>query len=298
MRDNVSFKSGFISIIGRPNVGKSTLLNAILGEKIAIISKKPQTTRNRILGVKNLSQAQLIFIDTPGIHKPQHKLGETMVKTALETYKEVDLILLMIDPGEPGQGDRHIIETLRSIKKPVFLLINKVDTVEKHKILPLIEQYQKIFDFSEIVPISALKGDNLDRLLETIIMNTHEGPQYYPDDMVTDQLERFMVAEIIREKVMEHTKEEVPYSVAVVVEEFREEKELVFIRALIYVERDSQKGILIGKGGRMLKKIGTLARKDIEGLLGIRVFLELWVKVKEGWRQDERVLKEFGYKGP
>lgn len=295
--NKVFFKSGFISIIGRPNVGKSTLLNSILGEKIAIISKKPQTTRNRILGVKNLPQAQLIFLDTPGIHKPRNKLGETMVKTALETYKEVDLILLMVEPEEPGQGDIRIIETLRSIKKPVFLLINKVDTVEKQVILPLIDQYQKVFNFAEIIPISALKLDNLDRLLETIIKYMPEGPKYYPDDLVTDQLERFMVAEIIREKVIEKTKEEVPYSVAVMVEEFREEEKPVFIRALIYVERDSQKGILIGKGGRMLKEIGTLARKDIEGLLGTKVFLELWVKVKEGWRKDERILKELGYRG-
>lgn len=297
MSEKISFKSGFITIIGRPNVGKSTLLNAILGEKISIISKKPQTTRNRILGVKNLPHAQLIFLDTPGIHKPRHKLGETMVKTALETCKEVDLILLMVNPEEPDQEDRHIIETLRSINKPVFLLINKVDTVIKQKILPLIDQYQKISDFSEIIPVSALKLDNLDRLLEAITKYIPEGPRYYPEDMVTDQLERFMVAEIIREKIMEHTKDEIPYSVAAVVEEFREEGMLIFIRALIYVERDSQKGILIGKGGRMLRDIGTSARKDIEGLLGIKVFLELWVKVKEDWRKDERVLKEFGYGG-
>lgn len=296
MNKEVHFKSGFISIIGRPNVGKSTLLNTILGEKIAIISKKPQTTRNRILGVKNLSQAQLIFLDTPGIHKPRHKLGEVMVKTAFDTLKEVDLILMMVNPEEPSQEDINIIKTLRTIKKPVFLLINKVDKVAKQKVLPLIDHYHNIFHFSEIIPISALKLDNLDRLLETIIKYIPEGPRYYPEEIVTDQLERFMVAEIIREKIMEQTKEEIPYSVAVVIEEFREEEKLVLIKAMIYVERDSQKGILIGKGGRMLKEIGTLARKDIEGLLGIRVFLELWVKVKRNWRQDERILREFGYR--
>ncbi|MEK6693518.1 MAG: GTPase Era [Nitrospirota bacterium] len=297
MNKEIHFKSGFISIIGRPNVGKSTLLNAILGEKIAIISNKPQTTRNRILGVKNLPQAQLIFLDTPGIHKPRHKLGEAMVRTALEACKEVDLVLLMVEPEEPTHEDRHIIETIRSTKRPLFLLINKIDTVAKQKMLPLIEQYNKISDFSEIIPISALKLDNIDRLLETIIKYIPEGPKYYPDEIVTDQLERFMVSEIIREKIMEQTKEEIPYSVAVVVEEFSEGERLISIRALIYVERDSQKGILIGKGGRMLKEIGTLARKDIEGLLGTKVFLELWVRVKKDWRQDERVLREFGYKG-
>lgn len=297
MNKEIHFKSGFISIIGRPNVGKSTLLNAILGEKISIISNKPQTTRNRILGVRNLPQAQLIFLDTPGIHKPRHKLGEAMVRTALEACKEVDLVLLMVEPEQPAHEDRHIIETIRSIKRPLFLLINKIDTVAKQKMLPLIEQYNKISDFSEIIPISALKLDNIDRLLETIIKYMPEGPKYYPDEIVTDQLERFMVSEIIREKIMEQTKEEIPYSVAVVVEEFSEGERLISIRALIYVERDSQKGILIGKGGRMLKEIGTLARKDIEGLLGTKVFLELWVRVKKDWRQDERVLREFGYKG-
>lgn len=294
--NNVSFKSGFISIIGRPNVGKSTLLNAILGEKIAIISRKPQTTRNRILGVKNLSQAQLIFLDTPGIHKPRNLLGEAMVKTALETCQEVDLILFMVEPEEPGQGDRLIIESLSNLKRHVFLLINKIDTVEKNILLPIIDHFQKEFNFSEIIPISALKHDNLDRLIETIAIYMPGGPRYYPDDIVTDRMERFMVAEIIREKVMEITKEEIPYSVAVVVEEFREEERIIFIRALIFVERKSQKGIIIGKGGRMLKEIGTRARKDIEALLGIKVFLELWVRVKEDWRQDERMLKEFGYK--
>jgi GTP-binding protein Era len=297
LSDRIPFKSGFISIIGRPNVGKSTLLNAILSEKIAIISSKPQTTRNRILGVKNLIDAQLIFLDTPGIHKPIHKLGKTMVKTAFETCKEVDLILLIVNPEEPNQENSHIIETLRYVNKPVFLLINKIDTIVKQYILPLIDQYRKIFNFPEIVPISALKLYNLDRLLETIIDYIPEGPRFYPEDIVTDQLERFMVEEIIREKIMEHTKQEIPYSVAVTVEEFREEEKIIFIRALIYVERDSQKGILIGKGGRMLRKIGTMARKDTEGLLGARVFLELWVRAKKDWRQDERVLKEFGYKG-
>ncbi|MBI5026896.1 MAG: GTPase Era [Nitrospirae bacterium] len=295
------FLSGFVSIIGRPNVGKSTFLNSILGEKIAITTSKPQTTRNRILGVKNLTSAQIVFLDTPGIHKPKHKLGEIMVKTALDTYKEVDVIILMVEPEPPGAGDRFVIETLKEINKPVILLINKIDLVKKEALLPIIEGYRKIYPFPEIIPVSSLRKDGLDDVLKTIIRYLPEGPMYYPEDIVTDQLERFMVAELIREKVIEETEQEVPYSVAVEIEEWAErkteegKKPLIFIKANIFVERKSQKSIIIGKGGSKLKVIGSSARKDIEGLLGARVFIELWVKVKEHWRADTGALKELGY---
>jgi GTP-binding protein Era len=291
------FKSGFISIIGRPNVGKSTLLNALLGEKIAIISDKPQTTRNRILGIVNQPGAQMVFMDTPGIHKPMHKMNEFMVKTALRTYGEVDVILLLVEATErAGGGDKFIIETLAKIKTPVCLLINKIDLVEKGTLLPLIEEYSKLYPFAEIIPVSALRND-LGDLLNAILKRLPEGPKYFPDDQLTDQPERFIVAEIIREKVFELTKEEIPYSTAVIIEDMKEEPDLTRIHAAIYVERDSQKGILIGKGGGMLKQIGTLARQDAERLLGTKIFLKLWVKVKKGWREDERVLRNIGIVG-
>jgi GTP-binding protein Era len=294
MTDEKKFKSGFISIIGRPNVGKSTLLNALLGEKIAIISDKPQTTRNRILGIVNQPGAQLVFMDTPGIHKPMHKMNEYMVQTALRTYNEVDVILMLVEATEqPGGGDRFIIETLADIKTPVFLLINKVDLIKKDALLPLIQACSKLYNFAEIIPVSALKND-LGGLIEAILKRLPQGPKYFPDDQLTDQPERFIVSEMIREKVFELTKEEIPYSSAVVIEEMKEEPEITHIHAVIYVERDSQKGILIGKGGDMLKEIGTRARKDAEKLLGTKIFLKLLVKVKKGWREDERQLKNFG----
>ncbi|HSB34131.1 MAG TPA: GTPase Era [Nitrospirota bacterium] len=294
MSEEKSFKSGFISIIGRPNVGKSTLLNSLLGEKIAIISDKPQTTRNRILGIVNAPEAQMVFMDTPGIHKPMHKMNELMVKTALRTYHEVDVILMLVEATErPGPGDRYIIETLAKVKTPVFLLINKVDLVEKERLLPLIGEYSALYPFAEIIPVSALTND-LGDLVKTILRRLPQGPKYFPDDEITDQPERFIVSELIREKVFELTKEEIPYSTAVVIEEMKEDPELTRIHAVIYVERDSQKGILIGKGGAMLKQIGTLARQDAEKLLGVRIFLKLYVKVKKGWREDERVLRNIG----
>ena len=294
MSEEKSFKSGFISIIGRPNVGKSTLLNALLGEKIAIISDKPQTTRNRILGIVNAPGAQMVFMDTPGIHKPMHKMNELMVKTALRTYHEVDVILMLVEATErPGPGDRFIIETLAKVKTPVFLLINKVDLVEKERLLPLIGEYSALYPFAEIIPVSALTND-LGDLVKTILRRLPQGPKYFPGDEITDQPERFIVSELIREKVFELTKEEIPYSTAVVIEEMKEEPELTRIHAVIYVERESQKGILIGKGGAMLKQIGTLARQDAEKLLGVRIFLKLYVKVKKGWREDERVLRNIG----
>ncbi len=294
MTADKNFKSGFISIIGRPNVGKSTLLNALLGEKIAIISDKPQTTRNKILGIVNHPGAQMVFLDTPGIHKPMHRMNEFMVQTALRTYNEVDVILMLVEATEPpGAGDRFIIETLTKVKTPVFLLINKVDLIKKDGLLPLMQEYSKLCNFTEIIPVSALKND-LGGLLNAILKRLPHGPQYFPDDQLTDQPERFVVSEIIREKIFELTKEEIPYATAVIIEEMKEEPDITRIHAAIIVERDSQKGILIGKGGSMLKKIGTLARLDAEKLLGAKIFLKLYVKVKKGWREDEHMLKNIG----
>ncbi len=294
MSEEKDFRSGFVAIVGRPNVGKSTLLNALLGEKLSITSDKPQTTRNRIRGILSRPGAQIVFIDTPGIHKPLHKMNELMVNTALRTYGEVDIILLLVEATErPGAGDRFIIETLAKVKTPVFLLINKVDLVPKERLLPLIAEYSSLYPFAEIIPVSALKSD-LGGLVDVVLKRMPAGPQYFPDDQLSDQPERFIVAEIIREKVFGLTKDEIPYSSAVMIEEMKEEPELTRIIATIYVDRDSQKGILIGKGGEMLKKIGTLARQDAEKLLGVKVFLQLWVKVKKGWREDDRMLKNIG----
>ena len=294
-----AFKSGFVSIIGRPNVGKSTLLNTIIGEKITIVSDKPQTTRTKILGVKNLPGVQIVFMDTPGIHKPKHKLNEYMVKTALSTFDEVDIILFMIEAGEPsGPGDRYILEMLTRVTKPVFLLINKIDSLPKNMVLQQIEEYRHLYPFKEIFPVSALCGDNINRLLDSIIQELPEGPQYFPEDIATDQPMRFIASEIIREKIFQLTYQEIPYSIAVGIEDFKEaeDRNLVVIRGIIFVERDSQKGIIIGKGGAMLKKVGQLAREEIEAIMGIKVFLELWVKVKEKWQSDDQVLKMLGYK--
>lgn len=275
-------------------MGKSTLLNGLLGEKIAIISDKPQTTRNRILGIVNAPGAQMVFMDTPGIHKPMHKMNEFMVRTALATYNEVDVILMLVEATEaPGGGDRYIIDTLKDVKTPVFLLINKIDLVEKERLLPLMQQYSMLYRFSQIIPVSALRND-LGDLLNAIRQFLPEGPRYFPDDQLTDQPERFIVAELIREKIFELTKEEIPYATAVVIEQMKEEPKITRVSAAIYVERDSQKGIVIGKGGALLKQIGTLARLDAEKLLGAKIFLELRVKVKKGWREDEHMLKNLG----
>ncbi len=296
-----TFHSGYVSLIGRPNVGKSTLLNTILGEKVAIVTPKPQTTRNRLVGIKTLPGAQIIFIDTPGIHKPRHKLGELMVREAQESSREVDLILFMVEPEAPGGGDRFIVEILKGLKKDVFLLINKVDIVKRPQVLPVIEAYSKLYPFKEIIPVSALTGDGMDILLEKIVEHLPEGPKYYPDDIVTDQMERFMVAEIIREKVMQQTEEEIPYSVAVEIIQWTEREPesgdgAIVIHANIYVERKGQRGIIIGKGGSKLKAIGTSARLEIQKLLGTKVFLELWIKVKRDWRSNENILRELGFK--
>jgi GTPase len=291
------FRSGYVSIIGRPNVGKSTLLNSLLGEKIAIVSPKPQTTRNRIVGIQTTSDAQIIFMDTPGFHRPQHKLSEVMVRAARESLDEVDLVLFMVEPYTPAKGEKMIIDSLKNIKVPVFLLINKIDTVKKSELLPSIDQFRELHPFAEIIPISAFKKEGIDLLMERIVHYLPCGPRYYSDDMVTDQLERFMVSEIIREKIMELTEQEIPHSVAVDVLTWSEREDgLISISCNIYVERDGQKAIIIGKNGSMLKSIGSKARIDIESLLHTKVFLELWVKVRKDWRNDNQLLKELGYK--
>ena len=291
------FKSGFVSLIGRPNVGKSTLMNALLGEKLAIVSNKPQTTRNKISGIFNAPSAQVIFIDTPGIHKPKGMLNEYMVKSARDACNEVDLILFMVEADKkPSAGEKDILEFLKGLKTPVFLVINKVDLVAKDKLLPLIQGYSTMHDFAEVVPISSLKGTNLEDLKKTVLDHLPEGPKYFPEDELTDQPERFVAAEIIREKIFHMTDEEIPYSTAVVVEEMKSKGNVIYTRADIYVEKDSQKGIIIGAKGRMLKKIGQAARIDIERLLGSQVFLELWVKVKKDWREKPGTLKEMGYR--
>lgn len=294
---NQSFKSGFITIIGRPNVGKSTFLNRVIGQKIAIMSDKAQTTRNTIQGVLTTDDAQLVFIDTPGIHKPKHRLGDFMVKLAENTLNEVDAVMFMINAEEGfGRGDQYIIDRLASVKKPVYLIINKIDRIHPDDLFKLITQYKDKYDFKEIVPISALEGNNVDHLLEVLTDQLEEGPQYYPKDQVTDHPERFIISELIREKVLHHTREEVPHSIAVVVEKIEKNPdEKVLVQATIVVERSTQKGIVIGKQGTMLKKIGHQARRDIERLLGNKVYLELWVKVKKDWRNQERYLSEFGF---
>lgn len=295
--DFKEFRSGYVSIIGQPNVGKSTLLNSILGEKIAIVAPKPQTTRNKIVGVKTIPDAQIIFIDTPGIHRPRHKLGETMVRTATDALNDVDIVLFMVEPHEPEKGDRAVITLLNKINSPVFLLINKIDTVKKQDILPVINHFKEIYPFKEIIPISALKRDGISLLLKRICEYLLSGPRYYPDDLITDQLERFMVSEIIREKIIGMTEEELPYSVAVEVLQWNEREDgLISISCNIYVEREGQKAIIIGKKGSMLKSIGTAARVDIERVLHAKVFLELWVKIKKNWRNDDQLLRELGYR--
>lgn len=295
--NNEEFHSGYAAIIGRPNVGKSTLLNAILGEKIAIVNPKPQTTRNRIVGIKTLPNAQIIFIDTPGIHQPKHKLGEAMVKIAMESLDEVDLVLFMAEPREPGKTEKVIMDLAKNIRTPVFLLINKIDAVKKAELLPVIEKYREFYSFTEIIPISALAMNGIDLLLDRIYEYLPPGPKYYSDDLVTDQMEKFMAAEIIREKIMEMTGDEIPHSVAVEVNNWTEREDgLVSINCNIYVERDGQKAIIIGRNGSMLKSIGSNARIDMENLLNTKVFLELWVKVKKNWRNDDRLLRELGYR--
>lgn len=293
-----NFKSGFVAIVGRPNVGKSTLLNRIVAQKIAIMSNKAQTTRNKIQGIYTTKEAQIVFIDTPGIHKPKNKLGDFMVETAYSALREVDAVIFMVSADMPrGRGDDFIIERLKKAHVPVYLVINKIDTVHPDELLPIIDDYRQELDFKEIVPISATEGNNVEHLLETLVNDMPEGPQFFPDDQVTDHPEYFIVSELIREKVLQLTEQEVPHSVAVVTESMkRDDHDKIHIQATIIVERDSQKGIIIGKGGKMLKNIGTKSRKDIENLLGDKVFLELWVKVQKNWRDKRRDLQNYGYR--
>ncbi|MGA9230746.1 MAG: GTPase Era [Exiguobacterium oxidotolerans] len=293
------FKSGFVSIIGRPNVGKSTFLNRVIGQKIAIMSDKPQTTRNKIQGVYTTDDVQTVFIDTPGIHKPKHKLGDFMMKVATNALREVDAILFMINVTEPkGKGDDFIIEKLKGLDTPIILVMNKVDLIHPNDIPPIIESYKDELEFAAVVPISALQGNNVEPLLGEIAKLLPEGPMYYPADQVTDHPERFIISEMIREKVLQKTRDEVPHSIAVAIDQIktREDGNMVDVHATILIERDSQKGIIIGKRGALLKEIGSEARTDIEMLLGTKVYLNLWVKVQKDWRNKAGQLRELGFR--
>lgn len=301
MKDT-KYKSGFVTLIGRPNVGKSTLMNQLIGQKIAITSQKPQTTRNRIQTVYTDERGQVIFLDTPGIHKAKNKLGEYMVNIAERTMSEVDLVLWLVEPTTfIGAGEQYIAEQLRKVKTPIFLVINKIDTVKKEEILNFIAAYKDICNFAEIIPVSALKGENTKALLDEIYRYMPEGPQYYDEDTVTDQPERQIVAELIREKALRLLDDEIPHGIAVSIERMKERPQtdenggMIDIDATIVCERDSHKGIIIGKGGSMLKQIGTHARKEIENLLDCKVNLQLWVKVKKDWRDSDFLMKNFGY---
>jgi len=292
------FKSGFVTIIGRPNVGKSTLINEIMGEKLSIVSSKPQTTRNNIQTILNGEDYQVVFVDTPGIHKPKHKLGEYMVKMAKDSFKEVDLVLFITTPEvEIGRGDKFILEQLKEAGVPVFFVLNKIDENTQERVAETLKNYSSEFKFTEIIPISAIKGKNVDKLKELMISYMPEGPKYYPDDVLTDVNERFIVAEAIREKALRLLSDEVPHGIAVEITSMKQEENGLYrISADILCEKDSHKGIIIGKNGTMLKKISTYARGDIEKFLNNKVFLELWVKVRKEWRDSSNILKDLGYK--
>lgn len=293
---NEKYKSGFAALIGRPNVGKSTLMNSIIGQKIAITSKRPQTTRNRIQTVYTSDEGQIVFVDTPGIHKAKNKLGDYMVNVAEKSLKDVDVVLWLVEPTDYiGAGERHIIDKLKNIKTPVILVMNKIDTVKKEQLLGYIDAYRKQLDFAEIVPVSALKGENTDTLIEQIMKYLPYGPAFYDEDTVTDQPVRQITAELVREKVLRCIDEEIPHGVAVIIDEMKCSKKIVEINATIVCEKESHKGIIIGKGGAMLKKIGSLARPEIEELLGKHVNLQLWVKVKKDWRDSDYLIRNFGY---
>ena len=309
-----AFRSGFVAVVGRPNVGKSTLVNRLVGQKVSIVSDKPQTTRNRILAVVNLPAgaevrssagsnggspsrpaSQIVLLDTPGIHKPMHRMNERMVDVAVQSLGRVDLALWLVDVTEPyGPGDRYVKSVLQRSGKPVILGINKIDAVEKPRILPVIEQYRHLLDFAEVIPLSALKGQQVDLLADRLVAHLPEGAPLYPEDFLTDQPERFFVAEMVREQILRMTRDEIPYAAGVVIDSFQEGGPVVRIEATVYVERDSQKRIVIGKGGAMLKAIGTEARKQIEDFLAARVYLGLFVKVREGWREDGPILESMG----
>ena len=299
MKEEPKHYAGFVAMVGRPNVGKSTLTNSLIGEKIAIMSDRPQTTRNRIMCIMNTDNAQIMVLDTPGIHKPQHKLGEYMVRTAEGTLQEVDVILFIVDVTEKrGAGEEYILELLRKVKTPVILVCNKIDKLQdKSKLFKIMEDYSKQYKFAAIVPVSALNDGEFPGLVQEITKHLPEGPAYYPDDMITDQPERVIAGEMIREKVLRLTRDEVPHAIAVEVDEFKErDDETIYIRATIFVERESQKGIVIGAKGSLLKKIGQQARADLEKLLYCKVFLDLWVKVKADWRNQDKALRQFGFK--
>jgi GTP-binding protein Era len=288
-------RAGFVTIVGRPNVGKSTLLNRIVGQKVAIVTEKPQTTRNRILAIANTASAQIVFFDTPGIHKPKHEMNRRMVGLALRSLKNVDLALLLVDVTEPfGGGDEFVLERVRQAKVPVVLALNKVDRIRKPEILTVIDEYRHRHDFTDIVPISALTGENVDALVSVLERQLPEGEPLYPPETLTDLPERFFVSEIVREKILGATREEIPYSTAVVIDSWEEGEKLTRIEASILVERESQKGIVVGKGAGMLKGIGTAARRDIEAFLGTKVFLGLHVRVRSEWRENQRLLSELG----
>jgi GTP-binding protein Era len=292
------YKSGFVAILGRPNVGKSTLLNRLVGQKVAIMSEKAQTTRNKIQGVLTMKDAQIVLIDTPGIHKPKTSLGDFMVQAAYSALKEVEAVFFMVSANQKhGKGEDLIIERLRKVKAPIFLVVNKIDTVHPNELLTFIDDYRQQMNFTEIVPISATNGNNIEQLMKLLVAKLQAGPQYFPENMVTDRPEYFVVAELIREKVLLLTRDEVPHAVAVDVKLMRRvnEGEKFQVKANIIVERDSQKGIIIGKNGVMLKKIGSLARRDIEHLLGEKIYLQLWVKVQKKWRDKQTFLKDYGY---
>lgn len=292
------FKSGFVTIVGRPNVGKSTLLNQIMGQKLSIVSNKPQTTRNNIQTILTGEDHQLVFVDTPGIHKPKHKLGEYMVNSAKDSIKEVDLVLFLINPEEEiGRGDQFILESLRAQKAPVFLVVNKIDEFTQERVAKTLQNYAKEYDFKEIIPISALKGKNVDKLVKLMVDIMPEGPKYYPDDMITDVQERFVIAETIREKALRTLRDEIPHGIAVdIIQMKQNEIGTYHIEVDMLCEKDSHKGIIIGKNGQSLKKIGESARYEIERFLGAKVNLKIWVKVRKEWRDNQNLLKELGYK--
>ncbi|MFQ5418693.1 MAG: GTPase Era, partial [Myxococcota bacterium] len=288
-------RAGFISIVGRPNVGKSTLVNRLVGQKVAIVTPKPQTTRNRILAVANGPDAQLVFLDTPGIHKPRCEMDRAMLDTAVESLKSVDVVLLVVDIEQRfGRGDEHVLDLVKKAECPVVLGINKIDARKKQEILPLIERYRHLHDFADIVPLSALTGDNVDRLEQVLVSHLPEGEPLYPEETLTDLPERFFVSEMVREKILRLTRHEVPHSTAVIIDAWDEDAALTRIEATVLVERDSQKAILVGKGGAMMKKIGTSAREDAEAFLGTKVYLGLHVKVRGDWRDNKRILSDLG----
>jgi GTPase len=298
MPETENFRSGFVAVIGRPNAGKSTLVNALVGAKVSIVTTVAQTTRNRILGIVHRPEAQLVLMDTPGIHKPHHRLNEQMMRFVRQALEERDLVLFIVDAAQRfGRGDHFAIELLKQYKPKTILLLNKIDLIRKPTLLPLMDRYSKLFDFEEIIPVSALHGEGLEETLKEAIRRLPEGPEYFPRDAYTDQPERFLAGEIVREKVIQHTRQEIPYSTAILIEQFREEGSLTRIEATVVVERDSQKPILIGEGGKQIKQIGTAARLELERIFPPKVFLQLTVKAEPDWRDDQTLVRSLDYRG-